>query len=207
MPIIASENVKSKYPPIPEGQYTAICYAVIDEGMQYSELYQKHQRKVRLMWELPDEKIEVDGKMKPRSTGKEYTLSLNEKGNLYKDLIAWRGKAFTKEELEGFDLRNILGKPCLMQIVHATNNGNTYANISGLMAMPKGMAAPYPVNSLIYLDWDADDFMATLASLPDWISDVVKRAQGYEERAFAVHDETIHDEDVPFFMKDEELAF
>jgi len=35
---------------------------------------------------------------------KRYTMSLGEQSTLRKDLESWRGKKFTPEELQGFDL-------------------------------------------------------------------------------------------------------
>ena len=55
---------------------------------------------------------------------KEYTVSLNEKANLRKDLESWRGKEIQPTELEGFDMTNLLGVQCTLQIMH---NDNGYA--------------------------------------------------------------------------------
>ncbi|MHA1379626.1 MAG: hypothetical protein ACTSRG_14730 [Candidatus Helarchaeota archaeon] len=46
-------------------------------------------------------------------------MSLHAKATMRKFLESWRGKKFTKEELEGFDLQKILGKPCQLQIIHS----------------------------------------------------------------------------------------
>lgn len=209
MPIIASDKGKTNFPPVPEGQYIAICYAVIDEGEQYSEMFQKTNRKVRLMWEIPEEKIEIDGEMKPRAITKEYTLSLAEKSNLRKDLAGWRGKSFTPQELESFDLRNVLGKACFIQIIHAAREGKPpYANISAIMAVPKGTPVPPPVNELMYLDWEAPEFDETLSKLPEWIQKTVHQSSTWTERqgsggngswdGFVGVPESVDEDDLPF---------
>ena len=76
--------------------------------------------KGQINFELPNltKEFKPGEGQKPFSIGKEYTLSLSSKSNLYKDLVSWRGKPFTEEELEGFDLSKLLGKPCQIQIIH-----------------------------------------------------------------------------------------
>ena len=100
----------------------------------------KVQHKVVVAWEL-DQRIEnpeseYNGKRFVQS--KRYTMSLHEKSSLRKDLESWRGRAFTAEELQGFDLEKLIGACCLMSIVHAEKDGKTYANLSAIMALPKG---------------------------------------------------------------------
>ena len=150
MPIIASAKSGGSFEPVSEGVHIANCISIIDLGDQYSEKYDKTQRKVLLTWEVTDETIEIDGEEKPRVISNEYTLSLSEKANLRTHLEAWRGKNFTQEELDGFDLQNVLGKPCQLSIVHNERNGNVYANIKSIMSIPKGMPTPPVVSELTY---------------------------------------------------------
>src|SRR5262249_30756803 len=71
-----------------------------------------------------------------------YTLSLNELSILRKDLAAWRSRDFTDDELKGFDLETIIGHACLLNVAHENRNGETYANVTAVMKLPKGMTAP-----------------------------------------------------------------
>jgi len=82
---------------------------------------------------------EVMADNRPYLVHKRYTCSLHEKSGLCKDLEAWRGKPFTPEELLGFDLENLLGKPCMLSVIHVERNGSTYANVSGVMKSPRGI--------------------------------------------------------------------
>jgi len=195
MPIIASNEGGTPRKPIPEGVYIATCISIIDLGDQYNEEFKKTQRKVMVMWELHDDDlmIEIEGEMKPRYTSREYTLSLNEKSTLYKDLIAWRGKSFTPEELKAFDLKNILGVACQLQITHIAKGEKTYANISSLMKIPKGMQAPKPISELTYFDIDTsgkteEDKRTAMAGalktlnedlpkLPEWIQTKIRDSE------------------------------
>lgn len=143
----------SSFTPPPAGSHVAICYRFIDYGTQQVEWKgtTKLQRKVLLGWELPNEVME-DGK--PFTISRKYTWSMSEKSNLRHDLEAWRGKAFTTDDFTGptrFNIKNILGKACLLSVVHETRDGNTYANLMGVSALPKGMPVPSLTNEIAYL--------------------------------------------------------
>lgn len=203
MAIIAKSEGNQDFSPIPEGVYTAVAYSIIDMGLQYSEMYQKSTRKVMVTWELPDETIEVDGQQKPRAISKEYSLSLADKANLRKDLEAWRGKKFTDDELSGFDLRNVMGRGCQVQIVHTEKNGKQYANINAIMALPKGMKVALPVNDTIYFDMSEPDTLNLLTKIPQWIQDKITKSETYKELMASVnagHDVPVDDtdDDLPF---------
>lgn len=164
---IAKETGKD-FKPLPSGSHIARCMAVISLGTQASPMYPS-SFKVMLMWEVPGEAIEIDGKPAPMTIQKEYTLSLSEKANLRHDLQSWRGKVFTKEELEGFDVVKVLGQPCMLSVVHKTSGkGKIYGVVSGVSGVPKGVQCPpawhKPVSYEIE-DGQSDVFL----KLPEWI--------------------------------------
>ena len=185
MSLIVSENETPKFEPIAEGTHLAVCNMLVDLGMQYSEKFGKSNRKVLIGWEIPDEVIEIDGEKHGRSISKRYTASLNEKSSLRKDLASWRGRDFTAEELAAFDLNNIVGTSCLINVIHKEGtNGKIYANIGGIMKLPKGMPKAMPSEPAIVFDLDNDP-LDSIDNLPDWISEEIKRSSTYEERAYA----------------------
>lgn len=145
----------SDFKPIDPGTYTAVCSRVIDQGTQTSAFYGTSKRKVLLAWEIPEVEVEVDGDKRPALVMSSYTASLSEKATLRKDLESWRGRKFTKEELEGFDLKNILGKGCMISVVHSEDG--KYANVASVMALPRGMPAPPAPRELINFDLNAFD--------------------------------------------------
>lgn len=129
------------YSTAPEGTFPAICVDEIDLGMVTSsfggETNERHM--VRIVWQLGED----DEKGKPYQIKQDYTASLHEKSNLRKVLQSWRGKAFTDNELFGFDLETVVGTGCLISVVHnAGRKGGTFANVGSVMKLPKGMAAP-----------------------------------------------------------------
>lgn len=180
MSFIAKQSGGGSIAPIEAGTHPAVCVALIDIGEQKNEKYNKVQRKIIVQFEITDASIIVDGKEVNRTMSQTYTMSLNERSALYRDLISWRGKAFTDEELAGFNLKAILGIPCLLTITHTERNGSTYANISGIAKAMKGMEIK-PTLPLYTFDLD-DDPLEKMQDLPEWIQNRIKESETYKER-------------------------
>ena len=209
----ATKPEGSSYPPIPAGTHKAIIYGIVDEGTQYSERFNKSSRKVRIMWELPGVRIDIqkDGepdKNVPRVTSKEYTLSLHEKSNFTKDCVSLRGSGWDTVELEaGYDPVNLMGIPCLLQIVHTTKDGKTYANIAGIVPMPIGDSTIKGEIEQIYYDIDVHGFNFP-ENLHSWLVDIIKKSEEYQQPVSQVEQdhpsadesEIVHDghDDIPF---------
>lgn len=142
MPIYATAKAGSSYPPAPAGAHAGVCVDVVDLGVLKVSWggKEKQQHKVRIVWQIDEDR--EDGK--PFQVSKRYTLSLHEKAALRKDLESWRGRAFTPNELEGFDLETLMGVAVLLNLIHNTRDGVTYANVASLMRLPKTMQAPTP---------------------------------------------------------------
>ena len=181
MTIIAQETGGKDFKKVPPGCHFAICNMVVDLGVQETTFkgQAKQQHKVYIRWEVPDERVtyEKDGEQVegPCSIGSTYTLSLSEKAKLRQLLQDWRGKLFTKEELKGFDITSIAGKPCQVMVQHSTgSDGKTYANVTGVMGCSKEQReraknARSEIGVVIYSldDQDADVF----EQLPKWIKE------------------------------------
>lgn len=140
MPIYASAGSGTKFTPAPAGTHAAVCCDVRDLGVLSVEWQgqTKKQHKILVSWQIDEARD--DGK--PYLVSRRYTLSLHEKSGLRKDLESWRGRPFSEGELQQFDVETIMGKPCLLNVIHRTSGGDTYANVAGVMAMPKNMPAP-----------------------------------------------------------------
>lgn len=181
MSLTVSESGAKEFPILPEGSYTAICNMLIDLGMQYNEAYKNSSRKVLIGWELPEERIEINGESVPRTINQRYTASLNEKSILRRDLAAWRGRDFNAAELEEFNLRNIVGAPCLLQVIHREYNGKKYANVASIMSLPKGMTKPQPFEPPLVYDIDEDD-PKMVDNFPAWIKETIQKSESYQAR-------------------------
>ncbi|MBN2644626.1 MAG: hypothetical protein JXR59_04035 [Desulfuromonadaceae bacterium] len=203
MPLIATETAGSSFSPVPEGVHAAACCWLIDCGTQHSEQFAKDARKLVIAFELPEERIEIDGEDKSRIISRQFTLSLHENAALRAFLEAWRGKRFTAQELTGFDLHAVLGAPCQLQILHRENQGKTFANIASIM--PKAKGAPLPNTEIDRVLFSIDDLDRNRSlvdqiprELPEWISDLILcsaearswgKAAEPEQPAFNVDDE------------------
>lgn len=191
--IISASTGGSSIAPLEAGTYPAICYGLVDIGWQYNEAYKKSSPKIIIMWEIPGETITIDGEEKSRVISQTYTVSLNEKATLRKDLTSWRGKDFTDEELKAFDIRSILNVPCLLNIIHKESNGRTYANISGIMKLPKGVKVPRGTMEPVVFDLDTSD-LDEIKDLPEWIQKKIQESDTYKDRVAGIGHETDGDD-------------
>ena len=182
MSLTVNANSASTIAPIPEGTYLAVCGLLVDLGVQFNKTFGNSSRKLMIGWEIPEETYEdKDGNQKPRMVYNRYTASLNESSNLRKDLAAWRGRDFTEEELEGFDLHSIVGKSCYLNIIHKEYNGKKFANISSIMALPKKAEKGQLSEPALIFDLDTAS-EADIENLPNWISDIVRGSETYKNR-------------------------
>ena len=165
------------FEPIEAGPKQAICIRYYDLGTQHFEWEgrEKSARRVRLMWEVPDSRIEIEGKDLPRAISKEYTLSLHKKANLRIELESWRAKTFTDKELEGFDLDKILGTNCILNIIHKTTDRGIFANVASVIPLIKNMPKKEPENPLVSFNFDNPDFRIP-DNTPEWIEDKIKES-------------------------------
>ena len=208
MAIIASNtSSESTFDPLSEGIHTAVCFGVIDMGVQEFTFEGKiiKNRKVRLMWEIPEETYEnKDGEAKIKTIGKEYTLSLHEMSNLRKILESWRGKSFSDDELVGFDLCSILNKGCQLQIIHEKKSDKVYSKITTVIPLPKNtkIKATYP---LVYFDLSVDslteEMEAQIETFPDFLKTKIRESETYLTLKYGVkhHDtDLVGDDEIPF---------
>lgn len=186
---------------VPAGSHIAVCNLVADLGLQPgSGMYPSPKHQVYIRFEVPAERVqyERDGKQLdgPVVIGNVYTASMHEKANLRKSLEGWRGRKFTDEEAERFDVASILGKPCMLSVIQNEKNGKIYSNIAGISSLPKGIAAPKPESDLLYY---ADDYRDHFNKLPEWLR---KKIDSQLEKPEVVNDAyagtEITDDDIPF---------
>ena len=166
------------FDPLPAGTYVARCVSVVDLGLQEAGQWGKKE-KVYLSFEVPGERVEwtdKDGKEHegPALIGSRYTNSINEKAILGQHLTSWRGRPFTDDERAGFDLFTVLGVPCMISVVHNEKAGKTYANITSIMRLPKGMECPPAETELVGYSPMDDSTKGNLSKLPEWQQKLVR---------------------------------
>lgn len=172
----------------PSGMHLARCYRIIDLGTQKSEYMGqvKYLHKVMLGWEIHG--TDDNGKPLKMNDGrpfgifKNYTLSWSEKANLRLDLQSWRGRPFTQEEMRKFDLKNVLGAWCMLNIIERPGqDGKTYTNVNGVTPVPaiiKQSGLPEGVNKnelfnltepdMAMFEAFSDNLKAKIKASPEW---------------------------------------
>ena len=174
MPTTATRE-SGNFEKAPTGMQQAVCSFVNDIGKQMGEYMgePKISHKVIITWELAEKKTQGNSAGEPFLVSKFYTLSLNEKANLCKDLESWRGKSFTEDELKGFDLEKLIGANCFLNITESKNDGRI---VSAVTPIAKGMTK----------------IERKYSAMPDGFA---KWVQGLKDKA--VHDAGTQEDDVP----------
>jgi hypothetical protein len=174
------------FEPLEEGTHIARCVTVVDIGIQESKFGNKE--KIYLGFEVPGQRVlkkNDDGKEEdigPALIGSTYTASISPKSILGQHLISWRGRAFTEEEKAGFNIFNVLGVPCMISVTHRSYEGKTYANITGIMKLPKEMAASVPEaeTPLVAYTPQSNEYSGNFDKLPEWLQKKVTEGHRME---------------------------
>jgi hypothetical protein len=182
MPKLPSPNV-SKFEPVPEGSHAAACCRIIDLGTQQTNFNGQvtHKRQIILFFEVFSEERRTDGR--PFTIAKTYTWSMSEKATLRHDLESWRGKKFAREDFgpNGFSLEALLGKPCLLTVMHENKNGEIYSKISAITRLPKSMVVGGPEGETLFVWLEVDEFdPAAFEILSDKLKDKIRRSPEYQ---------------------------
>lgn len=200
--IPATNETTNNFNIVPAGTYVARCYSMVQIGTIEEEYLgqKKEMNKVRITWELPTELKEFkqgDGE-KPYSVSKDFTLSMYEKANLRKFLEGWRGKGFSEEEAKSFDITALLGKPCMISIIHKVSKQNKpYAEISSVTSLPKGIVCPDQVNKnfeFSFHPFEKDKF----DKLPEWLQNKIKTSKEYKLLNEPNNIDISNNDDLPF---------
>lgn len=203
---LVAKSSGGTFTPVPAGVHVANCYAVYDVGSHYSAMFEKLQHQILVIWEIPGERFEkeVDGQKQnfPCVISKYYTLSLNEKSNLRKDLESWRGRKFTQQELAGFDVGKLVGVGCQLNVLHENKNDAVRAKISAIMPLPKGTKAPPIENPTVR--YAIDEHGHSLPkTCPEWIAKKISESEewkaiGGANGAVQEDDLSIDEDNIPF---------
>lgn len=182
MGLIVKVKKSNPIPPIEGGTYPAVCCGIIDLGEQRNEAYKKYSKRIILIFELPGQTVTVEGEEKPRWLSREFTAALGDKANLSSFLTAWRGKAFTDAELEAFDLSEMLGQGCLLQVVKEEKGEKSYNKITTAIGLPVGYPAPEMNKDTQPILFDMDNWDDAMFELiPEWIQDKIRKSTEFQK--------------------------
>ena len=208
MALIATAAGGKDFIPVPPGNHVGRCYQIIGLGTQKSEFQGKVRfaKKVMLAFELFGE--DEDGQAlvvedgRPMTVRIRLTLSLNEKATMRSFLESWRGRAFTEDEAQGFDLGKLLGVYGLVNVTHTTREGRIYANIASVTPLPKAMRdhKPVPVNPDVLFD-AAEPDMEVFEALSERMQETIRACQEWNKEKSTVAKSSGMagmDDDIPF---------
>jgi len=125
------------------------------------------------------------------------------------DLQSWRGKPFTQEEMRKFDLKNILGAWCMINVIErAGQNGQTYSNVDGVTPVPsiiKQNGLPQAINKnemfnlqepdMALFETFSDNLKTKIMASPEWQK--IQKSNEYQRDAIASAN-IDEDSDIPF---------
>ena len=172
------KKTESQFEAPPAGNHLAVCYGVLDLGTQTIDYKQgkgpEKIHQIAILFELPNVPSE-DGR--PMVVHKKYTLSSSEKSNLVKDLNAWRGRAFTDDEYEVFEISSICGAGCFINCVE---NDRGYVDPKTLATLPQGVETPTPVNPIVVVDLDETFNQGAFDLLSDYWRGVIMASPEYQ---------------------------
>jgi hypothetical protein len=123
------------FEPAPPGVHRAVCCDVVNLGLEMTKFGKKHR--IRIVWQI--EETREDGK--PYLVMSSYGLTMHKKGRLRPDVESWFAKKFESDEAaENFDLEKLVGKNCQLNVIHNTQDGTTYANVTAVIPAARGVA-------------------------------------------------------------------
>lgn len=194
---------------VPSGTHVGRCYAVVDLGTQDDTFNNKPRlvHKVRVSWEIPALRVNLEDGQRPASVHKKYTLSLSEKATLRHDLESWRGRAFTDAELKGFVLSKLLGVPALLGVTHKPNpKGGVWVNVTSVGKMMAGVTCPPAENAPVHFEVEMGRNSQEFAGLPLFLQDEIAKCAEWRQQPASddephggdIEPATERDSDIPF---------
>jgi hypothetical protein len=193
------------FEPVPMGTHIARCVTVCDLGLQPSPWGLKE--KVYFGFEVPGVRVswkDKEGKEHEGAAliGTTYNLSIHKKAVLGQHLESWRGKTFTDEEKEGFDVLTVLGAPAMLSVTHnTTDDGKIYANIAAIIRVPKGTQVLDAETELVGYTAMDGKWSGNLDKLPEWLQKKATEGQRQspkEPEAPPQSSGDDFDDDIPF---------
>jgi hypothetical protein len=190
------------YAPMDAGTYNAVCVGIIDLGTQTLDFAGETSRRgqMLILFEFPEETVEVDGATLPRNLSLKCSKSANAKSTLRKNLAAWRGRDFTPEELGDFHFSRVLGQPATVAVAHRAYQGKTCAFISsGGKAMKTNQFKP---SRKVYFDLTAPETFPDAERLPKWMIETINKSEEAVSGGIAFkrgeHQADVGDDHTPF---------
>ena len=119
------------------------------------------------------------------------------------DVISWRNKPFTKDELNpkiGFDLKEILGTWCMLTVIHKETEERVFANVTHITPVPaivkKNGLPPYHNEANAFYIEKPD--MKVFDSLSDYLKGKIQNSIEWKRKNADPKQGIEEDDDIPF---------
>ena len=209
MSFILNNTSSAKRELLEPDYYVARCYGVIITGTSFNQTFGNTQTKVTFLWELPNELIsfERDGETVtlPKGISKSYTLSMNERANLRKNLEGWIDRPFTEDELrDGVDISKFCGTPCRLAIGQGQKqDGTKYNSVDKVVRLKDGKCPPLVNEKILFDITDPEQDLSVLDRMPAWIAETVRKSDEYQQRIYGDEE----DDEAPLDSDEADLPF
>ena len=167
----------------PVGNHIARCYQIIDLGTQDQPQYGNTAHKIRFTWELPEELHDFGkGKQEPFAVSMTVNFFVGRNSNLQKLLEGWKGGTFSEKDWDNFELRKLVGRACMVNVVHATVNDVDYANVASVSPVPAKWAdrVPAPINPPIYFEVEMGPNSKEFKALPEFMQKMIDKCHEWK---------------------------
>lgn len=174
------DKIRPSDPPLEDDIYDAVCVMVVDVGQQVNPNNQRIENRIIFSFDIPSETIERDGKQVPRQLSRWFNYTTSDRGALKPALASWLGKkSMTEDEMLDLELFDFAGTGARLVVGTNENGKNKIENIKPLK---RGVIAPKTSSEILVFDIDeygfnSDEFRA----LPEWIQDVLKKSEQYQQ--------------------------
>ena len=174
-------KLKPATPPMDAGTYVGICIGVVGLGEQETTFKgkTKYVDKVKFIFEIPDETIEVDGEQRPRQLSVDFSVARKSTSRIRQFINTWRSKTLTDEEYSELELYDFIGQNAMLSVVHSEDG--QYANIASAVQLPKGIPSRQATAAPITFDadeWDDETFQ----TLPEYLQERLQKSTQYKNR-------------------------
>ena len=160
-----ASNAGGDFPQCPPAMWRGCLLGLIDLGTHWQSFQGQEERKVRRWLFVFEVEAEKEGQLHRFFLGRDFNLSIaddgcpqiGKKSNLRAMLEGWRGKPYGDKEAVFPDPAKILGRACLINVIHEEVKGKHYARIESVKPLVLGMQPLQPSRPLILYDADSDD--------------------------------------------------
>lgn len=187
---VSSKGEGGDYKKIEAGTYFARVLKIIDMGTQVGTYGAKRQ--FRFTFETPTETAvfkEENGEQPflvdyPYITLTLTTSDAQRQSKLTEIVKACLGN-LPDDELYNIDLKDLLGKPCMITVETKEKDGKTYPKVKTVTGVMKGFDVENPemqlVNSTVYFSLELNEYDPRLfEELPEWMQKEIKKSTEYK---------------------------